>query len=202
MSGNLYGCRTYLIGAMDRVEDFGAGWREWITPLLHELGVVVFNPVDKPIKNNEIAKENASSRNERKKWKENGQYELFQTVKTIRATDLRMVDTSDFLIAHIDMDVHHCGTYEEIVTANRQKKPVLVHVKQGKKHCPDWLFMMLDHNHIFNKWEDLFDYLKGIDNGEIVDSTGRWVFFDLESEIKAIKQSKKKSFFDKLLVRD
>ena len=45
MSGNLYGCRTYLIGAMDRVEDFGAGWREWITPLLHELGVVVFNPV-------------------------------------------------------------------------------------------------------------------------------------------------------------
>ena len=39
--------RVYLAGAMDRVPDRGATWRENITPFLKDLGLVVFNPIKK-----------------------------------------------------------------------------------------------------------------------------------------------------------
>ena len=79
-------------------------------------------------------------------------------MKEIRNVDLRMVDISDFIIANIDLDVHACGTYEEIVTANRQKKPIIVRMKQGKSHAPDWLLGMLgsSHNMIFETLLDTF----------------------------------------------
>ena len=51
--------RTYLAGAMDRVPDGGAGWRDKITPLLERMGVVVLNPCDKP---SEIGKEDEGTR--------------------------------------------------------------------------------------------------------------------------------------------
>ena len=38
--------RTYLAGAMDRVKDRGATWRESITPFLDSLGIIVFNPIE------------------------------------------------------------------------------------------------------------------------------------------------------------
>ena len=44
----LGGMRTYLAGAMDRVDDGGVGWRNEITPELEALGVTVLNPCDKP----------------------------------------------------------------------------------------------------------------------------------------------------------
>ena len=40
--------RVYLAGAMDRVADRGATWRDNITPFLEGLGVIVFNPISKP----------------------------------------------------------------------------------------------------------------------------------------------------------
>ena len=55
----LKGMRTYLAGAMDRVPDGGAGWRDKITPLLKKMGVVVLNPCDKP---SEIGKEDEGTR--------------------------------------------------------------------------------------------------------------------------------------------
>jgi nucleoside 2-deoxyribosyltransferase len=109
-------------------------------------------------------------------------------MKEIRNVDLRMVDISDFIIANIDLDVHACGTYEEITTANRQKKPIIVRMKQGKSETPDWLLGMLGSSHdmIFNTWEQITDYLKSI-NGcsessvQNLNHHGRWVFFDLRS---------------------
>ena len=41
--------RVYLAGAMDRVADRGNGWRDNITPFLESFGVIVFNPIKKPI---------------------------------------------------------------------------------------------------------------------------------------------------------
>ena len=41
----LSGQRVYLAGAMDRVQDRGAGWRDKITPFLEDMGVIVFNPL-------------------------------------------------------------------------------------------------------------------------------------------------------------
>ena len=40
--------RVYLAGAMDRVADRGATWRDNITPFLQKMGIVVFNPITKP----------------------------------------------------------------------------------------------------------------------------------------------------------
>ena len=40
----LKGMTAYLCGAMDRVEDGGVKWRNYITPKLQELGVGVLDP--------------------------------------------------------------------------------------------------------------------------------------------------------------
>jgi hypothetical protein len=84
---------------------------------------------------------------------------------------------SDFIIAHIDLNVHACGTYEEIVTANRQKKPVLVWCEQGKSKAPNWLFFMLPHQHIFGDCGSLINYLGHVDSISNINDFGRWVFF-------------------------
>ena len=38
----------YLCGAMDRVEDGGIGWREYISTKLRDMSIGVLNPCDKP----------------------------------------------------------------------------------------------------------------------------------------------------------
>ena len=43
---------------------------------------------------------------------------------------------------------------------------------------PDWLLGAIPHNNIFGEWEDLTDYLDGINSGEI-EPKKRWLFFDL-----------------------
>ena len=70
-----------------------------------------------------------------------------------------------------------CGSYEEIVTANSQKKPVLIWCEQGKKHAPNWLFFMLPHEHIFNSLDEIFDYLDKINTESDISKLKRWFFF-------------------------
>lgn len=171
---NLYNTRTYLVGAMDRVPDGGVQWREKITPFLTNLGIKVLDPCKKTI--------NQSNEEYSRHWieyyKETEQYaKIRDKFGIIRRSDLRCVDVSDFIIAHIDVSIHACGSYEEITTANRQKKPVLIWCKQGKKHAPNWLFFMLPHEHIFGSMEEIIEYLSFIN--ALQDTTGlkRWFFF-------------------------
>jgi hypothetical protein len=174
----LFGTRTYLCGAMDRAPDGGVFWREKLTPFLNSLGVIVFNPCDKPI---EVGCETPELREHRRICKEKGDLEALREAKPIRTTDLRMVDISDFLIVNIDTECHACGTYEELFLANRQKKPVLLHCEQGIKGIPDWLLLgTLPHSMLFGSWQDMQDYLLNLHNGITEDDSGRWVFFDLE----------------------
>lgn len=169
--------RVYLAGAMDRVPDRGAGWRADITPFLKELGVVVFNPLNKPT---ETGIEDERSHTLRREFKEKGEYdELAAMMKVIRTTDLRLVDISDFLVVNLDINTHPCGTLEEIFWANRQKKPIIVHVEQGKSKAPDWLFGTIPHDMIFSEWDEVEAYLKHIDSGEQIDLKGRWYFFSI-----------------------
>lgn len=173
---NLSGMRTYLIGAMDRVPDGGATWREKMTPYLEDMNIQVLNPCDKPV---ESAKEGFETRLWIEYYKETHQYEKIRTTYGhIRNSDLRCVDVSDFVIAHIDIAVHACGSYEEIVTANRQKKPVLIWCEQGKPHAPNWLFLMLPHEHIFSSMNELIQYLYNINNMQDVSRLSRWFFFN------------------------
>lgn len=169
--------RVYLAGAMDRVPDRGAGWRAEITPFLKEMGVVVFNPLNKPT---EMGKEDNETHLAKCRLKEAGRYgELSELMKTIRATDLRLVDISDFLVVNLDINTHPCGTLEEIFLANRSKKPVVVHIEQGKKHAPDWLFGTLPHDMFFSSWQEVREYLLHVNSSEEIQDLGRWRFFSV-----------------------
>jgi hypothetical protein len=172
---NLKNMRTYLVGAMDRVADGGIGWRNAITPMLQDLHIKVINPCQKPI---ESAKEGPETRMQIQFYKETGQFDkIRQDYGHIRNADLRCVDVSDFIIANIDMNVHMCGSYEEISTANRQKKPILVWCEQGKKLAPNWLFFMLPHEHIFSTMDSLMAYLYEVSICKNTENLKRWFFF-------------------------
>lgn len=169
--------RVYLAGAMDRVADRGATWRDNITPFLNEIGIVVFNPIIKPT---DIGLEDQDSHTIKTKLKQQHRYdELSSMMKTIRSVDLRLVDISDFLIVNLDLNVHPCGTLEEIFLANRQKKPIIIHMVQGKDQTPDWLFGTIPHQMIFSNWDDIKSYLIHINNSENIDTYKRWYFFNI-----------------------
>jgi nucleoside 2-deoxyribosyltransferase len=168
--------RVYLAGAMDRVVDRGKGWRDDITPFLEHLGIIVFNPIKKPII---IGQEDEKTHKYKKVLKQQKSYdELSELMKVIRSVDLRLVDISDFMIVNLDLDVHPCGTYEEIFWANRQKKPIIVHMVQGKQQAPDWLFGTIPHQMIFSSWLEIRDYLNYINDFCEIETFNRWYFFD------------------------
>lgn len=167
--------RAYLAGAMDRVPDRGIQWREDITPFLEKSGVIVFNPIKKPTA---IGQEDEVTHKLKVDLKFAKKYnELSDLMKVIRSVDLRLVDISDFLIVNLDLDVHPCGTYEEIFWANRQKKPIIVHMVQGKQKCPDWLFGTIPHEMIFSSWEEIKNYLGEINYSKDIKTFNRWYFF-------------------------
>lgn len=169
--------RVYLAGAMDRVPDRGATWRDNITPFLEDLDIVVFNPISKPT---DVGLEDQDTHKIKSKLKEMHRYdELSAMMKTIRAVDLRLVDMSDFLIVNLDLDTHPCGTLEEIFWANRQKKPIIIHMVQGKHNAPDWLFGTIPHNMIFSSWEDIEIYLQHVNNSITINHYNRWYFFSV-----------------------
>ena len=168
--------RVYLCGAMDRVADGGVEWRDWITPMLEEFGCVVYNPCKKPFILNENTIEDIKSRRLRSELKKAGKYqEVREIMREVRNSDLRMVDYSDFIIVHLDTDVHACGTYEEIAVAGRSKKPVLVICKQGVSNIPDWLFAQIEPEMFFATFYDVLAYLKKIDDIDIPPK--RWYFY-------------------------
>jgi hypothetical protein len=169
--------RVYLAGAMDRVPDRGTTWRDNITPFLEEMGIIVFNPITKPTS---TGLEDQDSHNVKVKLKQQERYEeLSEMMKVIRRVDLRLVDISDFLIVNLNLDIHPCGTYEEIFTANRCKKPILIHMEQGKNNAPDWIFGTVPHQMIFSRWDDLKSYLIHINKDENIESYKRWQFFNV-----------------------
>jgi hypothetical protein len=169
--------RVYLAGAMDRVPDRGAGWRDSISPFLQEMGISVLNPLNKPTN---IGLEDDSTHKFKNLLKEHGKWdELSELMKTIRSVDLRLVDISDFLIVNLDINTHPCGTLEEIFWANRQKKPIIVHMEQGKEHTPDWLFGTIPHQMIFSNWSEIKNYLIYINSSEEIETYKRWYFFSI-----------------------
>lgn len=179
MENRLLLSRVYLAGAMDRVPDGGVQWREEITPWLNSRGIVVFNPVDKPCS---IGQENAETRRIRHEAKMNGDYNPLLNDKVVRGVDLRICDIVDFLIVNLDLNVHPCGTYEELFWANREKKPIIVRVEQGKNYAPDWLWWTIPHEMIFSTWDEVKGYVDHIafSKEEDIDRMKRWMFFDLD----------------------
>jgi hypothetical protein len=182
----------YLCGPMDRVKDRGVEWRKDIERFIHtKIKGGVFNPCDKPI---DWGIEDENSRKWRKESIEqanvlynhghvheaNKIYEaIYANMKDIVASDLRGIDTSHAIIMHVDIDIHMCGSYCEQTTACLQRKPVVIHCKQGKAKIPDWLFGICHHEMMFDTWSEVKHYLKHVAFDSNVKHFKRWRFFDM-----------------------
>jgi len=134
----LRGARVYLSGPMDfvasRADEKKHGWRNRVGEFLRRLGVTVFDPWFKPevrgIK--EYGREDETTTGTRQQWT----FEPGEKGAARRAScaaqfwpamhvDLRMVDTSDFVIAYCPTNIYSVGTPHEIVLCRQQRKPVL-----------------------------------------------------------------------------
>jgi nucleoside 2-deoxyribosyltransferase len=186
----LQGSIVYLAGPIDHATDYGIGWRKEITPKLHSLGMLVIDPTNKPVLYNDL-NESAEIIAHRKALKSLGKYEaIHDLMKPIRAFDLRGTDKADCIIAYLDYDVVMTGTMEEIFISNKDKKPVLIFCKQGRKAVSDWLYGAIHPKYIFENMEDLLEYLNKVNNGEEIDNS-RWHFFNwpkmIEDQQKSIR---------------
>ena len=179
MMGRLAYSRVYLAGPISYADDYGHGWREYVSKWLQKRNIVVLNPCDKTkFISNEIDEADDFVKY-LQSLKDTGEYDkLGKIVKRIRQIDLRCVDIADWLIVYIDIDVPIMGTAEELFWANRCKKPILVVCKQGINKLNDWLFGCLPIEFFFNSFDEAFGYIKHIDEDVEVDDLGRWVFFD------------------------
>lgn len=185
MANKLNGSRVYLAGPMDHAPDGGVGWRRDIGEFLRAKGVTILDPTNKALMNtshqaalNEDIEFSTRLRRE-ERW-----IELAAFAKEIRHVDLRMVDISDFLVVYINTEIKMCGTWEELFTSNRQKKPILVVVEGGLANCPLWIFGTIPLEYIFESFEQVRERLDNLDTGRL-DMDGRWTLLDhdkLEAE--------------------
>lgn len=164
--------KVYLIGSMQN-DAHGNDWRLKATKELEKMKIKVFNPYFKPFIN-EI-KEDEEARAELKEWLAKGDFHrVSKRMKAVRADDLRLCDLSDFFIACIDPVIASYGSCEEIYTANREKKPLFIVVKGGKKQTPLWLLGMIPDHYFYDSLDDALEMIRKIDNGEVEIDSGRW----------------------------
>ena len=163
--------KTYLVGHMQYAD--GSGWRQNVRTYLEKMGITVFDPYDKPFVKD--VDEGNQIRSKLKHHMNNEEYdEVQKAMKEIRIYDLNLVDRSDFIVAHIIPDIASWGSAEELVTANRAKKPIFLSVEGGKKNCPLWILGMIPHRYIYNNLDEILLTLKMIDNGELTIDSNRW----------------------------
>ena len=134
----LSGATVYLSGPMDfvasRKEEKELGWRNRISQFLRCYGTTVYDPWFKPpVKGmRHYGKEDEFTTNKRQDWTYDDSRKGDQTRARLcdefwptLHIDLRMTDTSDFLVAFVPTNIYSVGTVHEIVTARLQHKPVL-----------------------------------------------------------------------------
>ena len=166
---------TYLAGPIDDVEDDGVDWRQRMIKGFKKkkINLTVLDPTHKlgciPI--GEVGEEKQSHLY----LKREGRFDvLAEMMKPTVRIDLREVDFIDFLIVRVDVSVHMCGSYHEIIEAVDEHKPILAIIEGGKKNAPSWLFGILDHNLMFNDEEECLEYLDAVNRG-IMPLDNKWV---------------------------
>ncbi|UCH71808.1 MAG: hypothetical protein JSW62_05265 [Thermoplasmatales archaeon] len=177
----LKGLACYLSGPIDFEKDKGHGWRDDLTPFLQKKNVRVFNPLKHSFYGTDSV--DTIKRPKMQELLDVGDFHsLRDEVKEINHWDLRALDLSSFVIVNYNIDVIMCGTMEEIFTANKQTKPVLLMVGNKIKKLSKWMFGRFPPEHMFTSWEALKFYLDNIDHGPesfmSEADTKRWLFFD------------------------
>ena len=177
----LKGLGAYLSGPIDAAPNLGCAWRNEITPMLEGLHVRVFNPLKHVFYGTQDL--DTVKRPKMDKLLKDGDYNsLREEMKDVNHWDLRSLDLSSFLIVNYDIETFMCGTHEEIFTANRQSKPVLLMVGDQKSQLPKWMYGRFPDQHMFESWDELSDYLARInsDTNYIFTEADnkRWLFYD------------------------
>lgn len=173
----LRGAAVYLAGPMTACADFGSSWRQGITPMLQQMGVVVFDPTNKPI---EIGQEDAVARKDLDTMRAEGDLDgVRDFIKVIRRVDLRCVDLASFIIVRLDGS-HTMGTFEEIAQAVDEQKPLLVWLDGtlNLSNVNPWLLAQVPLEYIFENFEDMLAYLHKIDESPQHPTDRRWMLFD------------------------
>ena len=67
-----------------------------------------------------------------------------------------------------------CGSYDEAVTAERQKKPIFAIIEGGKETAPSWFFGIVHYSEMFDSVEKLVDHLEKLNSGK-KSLDNRWV---------------------------
>jgi hypothetical protein len=173
LKGNI----SYLISPLDRNSlDKARLWRKDIKNFLKSINVIPIDPLDKPV---DDFLEDEEFLKKRQEYLENGNYQaVSDLMKPIRIVDLRFTDKADFIICDLDLSAYPCGTYEEIFTSNRAKKPIIIHCPQGIKKIPLWLFGTLDWELFFDNWNDVKLYLLDVNSGKDERTFNRWQFLN------------------------
>lgn len=162
----------YLSGPIDFAKDDGVSWRNIIQERTRDLKIKYLDPCQKP---GAILSESSDEKLKVKKLKDEGKFEEVTIfAKKIRRLDLRYVDLSDFVILYVDTDIHMCGSYDEAIMAERQSKPVLCLLKNGKKNAPLWLFGIVKWHEMFDSMSELIQYLDDLNSGRIA-LDKRWI---------------------------
>ena len=176
MMKNLRGASLYLSGAIDRVKDDGLGWRKEFKNKCKKANLPVnfLDPTDKPEHlGSEIGEEKNRVRMlmEQHKWDQ-----AKNQAKYFRHIDLRMVDNCHLFIVYIDINCHLCGTYDELFTAEDQRKPMMAIMAPGqsKWDLPSWLVSIFDEDDVFDDVESCVEHLKLLHEGKIV-FDDRWI---------------------------
>ena len=201
----LRGSRAYLAGPIDYCDNDGVKWRRAIGSFLRSRGVVVLDPTEKPISGlDDIPSEIGEEKRKTQAMKDAGNFEEYRKIsKKIRNMDLRMTDIADFLVVYIDQSIPMCGTWEELFNANRQKKPIIVIVKDGPKGAPLWLHGTIHYKYMFPDLRHAMNFIASIDNGNI-EMDGRWHLLDhvkLSGEETEPISPKQQGLFDNIIAK-
>lgn len=165
--------KFYLIGAIESEADCGASWRNEIKSKLQALNLFWFDPLNKVFIKDVI--ESGKHQKQLKDLRSDGEFdELTIRMKEIRSYDLSMVDRADAIIFYFDINTFTCGSWEELVTANRAKKPIFFICKQGVRNVPLWMFGMIPHKYFYNSIDEVVKILQDIDSGKHEIDSYRW----------------------------
>lgn len=158
MKGNyLARRRCYLGGPIEN--DSGPNWRtEPKKVLIEEFNLDLFDPYDDP---------KQQWTDPLQKAREECDYKTMTKIaKDFVHKDLTIVDRMDLVISYLPYKVATTGTHHEIINSSDRKKPTLLVCPQGKQFVPLWYFGFIPHQHMFGSWEDLYSYLRSVNDGK------------------------------------
>jgi len=188
--GYLQHTKCYLVGPVEHDKAFGRDWREVAAEECKSMGVVPYNPLDRPtwMKHIEpyipisVSRDEVLDRIENND-KESERYILAQ--EFVRHICSRYVHSSDFLLCYLP-NAKTFGSTEEIVLAHQARKPIIM-------VCPDripslWIYDLVKDQHVFKNIKEAFCYMHQINDGEVNLDVLKWIF--IQDYPKLILESK------------